>query len=326
MNREDQVIRHLHQCFPKPLSGLGIGDDCAVIPLDERQAWLISTDALVDHTHFDSTWISPEQLAHKTLMVNISDIAAMGGAPRSLLLNLGLPEAFSGAWVERFLSHLSHLLKPFDIYLLGGDTVSAQQLFVNLTIIGTAPIAQIKYRHGGQAGDIIAITKPLGGSYAGLQLLLQHWHGTSSAAQRCIDAHLTPQAQLAEGLWLSQHRAVHAMMDLSDGLSCDVAKLCEASRVGAELHLEQVPIDADAYALAVQNHASPLEVAYCGAEDYGLLVSIDPQDFAAIARAYHHKFKQDLTPIGIMTAAYGQLKLTLEGQAFTPQLAPFQHF
>lgn len=324
MDRESQLIQRLRQLFPPPTHGIGIGDDCAVIPIDDQQAWLFSTDALVEDTHFCHAFTTPEQLAVKTLMVNISDIAAMGGTPTAILLNLALPEALSGDWAERFLRQLARLLPPFKMHLIGGDTVSSpQKTFINVTIIGSVAPSRIKYRHTAQAGDVIALTKPLGASFAGLQLLLKKWSGDTH--HPCISQHLLPQAQLAEGQWLGRQSAVHAMMDLSDGLSLDLPKLCAASQLGALIALEEIPIDHHAATLALTNHVRPIDIAYSGGEDYGLLVCIAADAFAAIATAYHAQFNHALTPIGTMRQP-GAIDWCWHGDVFHSRLAHFSHF
>ncbi len=325
MNHESALIAQLSQLFLQPVHGLGIGDDCAVVPLNQQQAWLLSTDALVDGTHFCSNYITPEQLAYKAVMVNVSDIAAMGGTPQSVLLTLGLPQAFSTEWVTRFLTALATVLQELHITLIGGDTVGSEQaLFINLTIIGTTLLAQIKYRHSAKAGDILAVTKPLGGSYAGLQLLLKNWRAEGTDAESCLQQHLMPQAQLAEGQWLARQAGVHAMMDLSDGLSADLSKLSAASKLGAELVLDAIPIDPAAARLAAAHQTRPIDIAYSGGEDYALLLTIAAEDFATINTAYQAHFNKALWPIGTMIE--GLSKLTFDGQAFESQLAGFQHF
>lgn len=327
MDHEAALIQHLMQAFPQPVTGIGIGDDCAVTPLDHQHSTLISTDALVEGTHFQRNWFSPEQLAEKAFMVNASDIAAMGGTPHSLLLTLGLPAIGYDAWAERFLTALAALLKRFEIHLIGGDTVaSKQQLLISMTILGRAVSSQIKYRHQAQAGDILAVTQNLGAAHAGLQLLTQKWHGTDNDAAVCRDRHLRPQAQLPEGCWLAQQSAVHAMIDLSDGLGSDIPKLCNASRLGACLELDLVAIEPAAARLAVLNQTRPIDIAYSGGEDYALLMAIAPDAFAALALAYQHHFHQPLRPIGHLTPHTGQLDWSFQQQAFEPQLTPFHHF
>jgi thiamine-monophosphate kinase len=327
MDRESALISQLTRLFPSPVNGLGIGDDCAVIPLDDQTGWLLSTDTLVDNTHFLHKLITPEQLAYKTVMVNVSDIAAMGGTPKYVLLNLGLNQAFHGKWADRFLTSLAKVLAELNIHLIGGDTVLAkQQLFVNLTIIGTAPLAHIKYRKNAQVGDLIVVSKALGGSYAGLQLLLNHWQGSKPTSGDCLQQHLAPQAQLHQGQWLSRHSDVHAMMDISDGLAADLAKLCRASQLGANLNLDHLPIDPAAHTLALLNQVRPIDVAYAGGEDYGLLMTIAPEAFVSLAAAYQRQFNQRLTAIGIITSEAEKLILNYQQQAFWPQLSTFNHF
>lgn len=325
MDREQALIDHIRPLALRPNQGFGIGDDCAVLPLDANNAWLFSVDALIEGTHFDLSWSTPEQLAYKSAMVNISDIAAMGGTPHSILLTLALPTAYSGEWAERFLTALSSLLRQYGIHLIGGDTVFAPQLMLSITIIGQAPIKHIKYRHHAKVGDILALTKSLGASYAGLQCLQKKWRGPADAMEACIAQHLTPQAHLAQGQWLAQQETVHTMMDISDGLAMDLPKLCQASDLGAELQLENLPVDLNMQQLAQSNGVRAQEVAYIGGEDYPLLCSIDSNAFADLAQAYQQQFNQVLSPIGTLTSPQ-TIALSFQGHAFQPQLTSFQHF
>lgn len=322
MDRESHLIQCLQRHAKHPPGGFGIGDDCAVIPIDDQTSWLISTDALVENTHFQLSWLTAAQLAHKSLMVNVSDIAAMGGTPRFLLLTLGLPASHSTTWAEQFIDHLTGLLQFLNITLIGGDTVASEQVVINVTIMGQAASSQIKYRHGGHAGDILCVTKALGGSHAGLQCLLGHWQGESLS---CIEQHVTPVAQLEQGQWLGQHAAVHAMMDVSDGLSLDLVKLCQASGLGADIVPAQIPVDPEAARLALHNDGIPWQIAYSGGEDYGLLCAIAAKDWPELSVAYYQQFQQDLTPIGTLCDKHTEVRL-LGVEAEALELKPFQHF
>lgn len=323
MDRESHLIQLLQRHASHPAGGFGIGDDCAVLPCDDQTSWLISTDALVENTHFQLSWLTAAQLAHKSMMVNVSDIAAMGGTPCFILLTLGLPTSHSTVWAEQFIEHLSGLLSSLNITLIGGDTVLSDRVLINVTILGKAPLTRIKYRHGGQPGDILCVSKALGGAHAGLQCLQGHWQGDSEA---CLAQQLTPVAQLAQGQWLSQHGGVHAMMDVSDGLSVDVIKLCQASGLGADIVPAQILVDPDAARLAVQNGCIPWHIAYVGGEDYALLCAIAAKDWPQLSVAYRQQFQQDLIPIGTLCDKHAEVRLLGVDTTELERLKPFRHF
>lgn len=226
-----------------PANGFeGIGDDCAVLPIGEDEALLFTTDLLNEGVHFLRAATSAHELGRKSLAVNLSDIAAMGGRPVATLLSLSLPADTTDDWAIEFMEGYRELSEEFDVALIGGDTTRSESgIVINVTAIGRADIAHIKRRNDARAGDTIFVAGELGASGAGLRDILAGRCDTPLAA-----IHRNPQPQVAEGIWLGAQPEVHAMMDLSDGLASDIRHILERSHCGAVLDTERIPIAAGA--------------------------------------------------------------------------------
>ena len=196
-----------------PANGFeGIGDDCAVLPVGNGEALLFTTDLLTEGVHFLRAATSARELGGKSLAVNLSDVAAMGGRPVATLLSLSLPADTTDAWATEFMEGYREMSERFGVTLAGGDTTrSTAGIVINVTAIGRADATHIKRRSDARAGDTIFVTGELGASGAGLNDILAGRYDTPAAA-----IHRNPQPHVAEGLWLGARPEVHAMMDLSD--------------------------------------------------------------------------------------------------------------
>lgn len=266
---------------PDP-SWVGIGDDCAVIPLSPETGGapasdlLVSTDMLVEGTHFLMEDISPRQLGWKSAAVNISDIAAMGGKPIATFLSLALPKTLPEQWMQEFMEGYNEISEKFGAALLGGDTTcSPDRICINVTVLGTCPRGKAKLRSAARPGDLVCVTGTLGDSAAGLRLILD---GQKGAAPRLIDRHYTPTPRVEEGLALSCLPGVHAMMDISDGVGSDLRHILDESGVGARIDTGKLPISKELQALCSEKGWDPKELALSGGEDYELLFTMDPQE------------------------------------------------
>lgn len=266
---------------PDP-SWVGIGDDCAVIPLSPETGGapasdlLVSTDMLVEGTHFLMEDISPRQLGWKSAAVNISDIAAMGGKPIATFLSLALPKTLSGQWMQEFMEGYNAISEKYGAALLGGDTTcSPDRICINVAVLGTCPRGKAKLRSAARPGDLVCVTGTLGDSAAGLRLILG---GQKGAAPRLMDRHYTPTPRVEEGLALSCLPGVHAMMDISDGVGSDLRHILDESGVGARIDTGKLPISKELQALCSEKGWDPRELALCGGEDYELLFTMDPQE------------------------------------------------
>ena len=266
---------------PDP-SWVGIGDDCAVIPLSPETGGapasdlLVSTDMLVEGTHFLMEDISPRQLGWKSAAVNISDIAAMGGKPIATFLSLALPKTLPEQWMQEFMEGYNGISEKYGAALLGGDTTcSPDRICITVTVRGTCPRGQAKLRSAARPGDLVCVTGTLGDSAAGLRLILG---GQKGAAPRLMDRHYTPTPRVEEGLALSCLPGVHAMMDISDGVGSDLRHILDESGVGARIDTGKLPISKELQDLCIKKGWDPRELALCGGEDYELLFTMDPQE------------------------------------------------
>lgn len=266
----------------------GIGDDCAVLPIGGGEALVYTSDLLVEQIHFLRQATTPEELAHKALHVNLSDVASMGVRPVATLLSVALPpEMMQGDWAKRFAEGYIEASKRAEVALIGGDTTASERdIVINVTAIGRGPQTNLKRRKDALAGDIICVCGELGGSGAGLKAILAGRYDTPQA-----QLHKCPTAQIKEGVWLGRQRAVHAMMDLSDGPASDLRHILKASGVGAEVELEAIPIAPGA----------DLDLALSGGEEYKLLVTVAAEEYEALAAAYQEQFSAPLYPIGRIT-------------------------
>ncbi|MDD3108496.1 MAG: thiamine-phosphate kinase [Alistipes sp.] len=287
----------------------GIGDDCAVLPLAEGQAWVVTTDMLVEGVHFLPDRITPYQLGRKSLAVNLSDVAAMGATPVASFLSVALPHSYTVEWADGFLAGYHALSEAFGVPLLGGDTTAGDRLTINVTAMGKAPLAHLKYRRSACVGDRIFVTGVLGGSAQGL-CDLQAGHVDTPY----VALHHDPQPQVREGIWLGQQPAVRAMMDLSDGLASDLVHILRASGCGAVIALEQIPA------------ATSVELAVTGGEDYQLLLTLDARDASEVAQQYRNQFGKPLYEIGVIRQGAPQIEWQERGVPITPDWRGFTHF
>ena len=287
----------------------GIGDDCAVLPLGE-ESLVVTADMLVEGVHFLRHAASAREIGRKSLAVNLSDVAAMGARPVATVLSIAVPEDAAGAWVEEFMEGYTEMSAEYGTALVGGDTTASKSgVVVNVTAIGTVPSANLKRRADAVAGDVIAVTGWLGGSGAGLHDILAGKCDTEAAR-----IHMNPVPRVAEGQWLGAQKAVHAMMDISDGAASDLRHIMERSGVGADVCLNAVPTDYD------------LRTALCAGEDYELLLTVAADEFGTVAAAFESRFGRPLYNIGRITAESGTLRWLRDGEPADEDFQGFTHF
>jgi thiamine-monophosphate kinase len=244
----------------------GIGDDCAVLRLARGRDSLVTTDFSLEGIHFRRDWHSPESVGHRCLARGLSDIAAMGGDPVAAFLSLALPRDLPQVWVGRFLRSLLRLAEKFDVTLAGGDTAqSPGGILADIIVIGSVPKGKAVLRSGARAGDRIYVSGELGGSAAALQELRKNPKRKLNPAQ--YRRHFSPEPRIELGHILRERGLASAMIDTSDGLSTDLAHLCEESGVGAEVEAEAIP----RASVGRPAHQVDLELALYGGEDYELL-------------------------------------------------------
>lgn len=308
-----------------PAGTEGIGDDCAVIPTGGGESLVVTTDMLVEDVHFVRQKISPEQLGHKSLAVNLSDVAAMGAEPRGSFLSIGLPACLDEAWRDSFLTGYQTLSKQYGVPLLGGDTTASDKLVVNVTAIGNAPNTHLKRRSGAKPGDLICVTGNLGDSAAGLRLLLAK-DEFSTDEQTLVDTHYCPKPFVHEGVWLGGQPAVHAMMDVSDGIASDLVHIVKASGVSARVELAQLPLSAPLQRVCAEQGWNPQELAASGGEDYVLLLTADALELTELNKSYHALFGHELTVIGQIVSGEPAIVWLNSGEPAAVEWKGFSHF
>lgn len=265
----------------------GIGDDCAIIPQHEGWETLISTDMLVEGSHFLIDKVDPYQLGWKSAAVNFSDIAAMGGEPVGSFLAFALPASVRGRWIDEFIKGYKDISLKYGFPLLGGDTTSSpDRLSICVTVAGKAEKGSSKLRSAARPGDLICVTGPLGDSAGGLKMLLQG-STVGTEEEYLLKKHFLPEPRMDEGRLLRQIGAVHAMMDISDGIGSDIRHIMEESGVGAEIDTAAIPCSDQLKAACERYGLDILDLSICGGEDYELLFTVEPEAEAALTAVHH---------------------------------------
>jgi thiamine-monophosphate kinase len=255
-------IRQFSQSSRRGGVKTGIGDDCAVLDIPAASQLLMTTDLCVENVHFRRAWHPAHCVGHRCLARGLSDIAAMGGKPMACFLSLGLPPGLPQRWFDDFFKGLLALGGQFGVQLAGGDLSASSAIVADIVVAGTVPLGKALLRSGARPGDFIYVTGELGGSAAVLKRLYSGKKVRASGADR----HFYPMPRLEAGAWLLRNKVASAAIDLSDGLSVDLAHICEESHVAAIV---------DAAALPVAGGAN-LELALHGGDDYELLFTTPP--------------------------------------------------
>jgi thiamine-monophosphate kinase len=225
---------------PGRRTGTGIGDDCAVLPVSAREDVLVTTDFSLEGIHFRREWHPAESVGHRCLARGLSDIAAMGGKPNFAFLSLALPRNLPQSWVDRFLDGFLRLARESSVILVGGDTAESQEgVLADIVVVGSVATGTAVLRSGARPGHNIYVSGELGGSAAAVGLLLSGKKRKLRPSD--FSAHFYPQPPVEVGRFLRENKIASAMIDISDGLSTDLAHLCEESAVGAEVLPESIP-------------------------------------------------------------------------------------
>lgn len=315
-------------CLIRPAGVIkAIGDDAAAFTTPPGTISLLTTDLLVERIHFLRNAISGFDLGYKSLAVNLSDIAAMGGIAREAFVSIAVPETCALDYLEAIYAGMKTLAARFDVNILGGDTTGSKvDLIINVAVYGTVKPEQLLTRDGARPGDIIFSTGFLGDSRAGLHLVLNSIAADSEALQRLVSAHLHPEPHLQEARFLACQPGVHAAIDTSDGLSSDLAHLAEESRVGAHLYAEKIPLSDALRKFCARFDRDPVSYALAGGEDYTLLCTAAASRAEGIAAAFEAEFKRPLFQIGEITTA-GALELVF-GDGRSEPITPsgWDHF
>ena len=305
---------------------LGIGDDCAVYPVKSGMKEVISTDALVEDIHFKLSTTTPESLGRKALSVSLSDIAAMGGTPKRVMVTLGLPKRVSLLFLDKLYSGFNEICNQFKVELAGGDTVSSPKcFFINVAVIGEAK--RVFTRKGAKPGDLIFVTGTLGDSSLGLKLIGKKKKGGKDN-KFLINRHLDPTPRVKEAGILARSKLdITSMIDISDGLVQDLYHICKASNLGARIYQDRLPQSPEFARTCHKNSIPPLPLLLNGGEDYELLFTLPADDAKNLNRQFL-KAKVFVTQVGEIALKPRKVLLELrDGTTKTlPESEGFNHF
>ncbi len=297
-------IHRIHrQCLVRP-QGIfqAIGDDAAAFWTKSDTLTLVTTDLLVERVHFLRNQASAFSLGWKALAVNMSDIAAMGGTAREAFVSLAIPDDCSLNYLDDLYQGMHAMCCRFGVNILGGDTTgSKQDLIINVALTGEVSPEEILCRDGAKPGELICSTGYLGDSRAGLHMIMNNIARSEPALNTLYQAHISPHPCLREGRFLASSRAVSSAMDVSDGLSSDLAHLCAASKTGARIEAARIPISDELTAFCTRFGYDPVQWALAGGEDYTLLFTVRPEKLQDLMQIYEQEFSTSFLVIGEMT-------------------------
>lgn len=324
----------------------GVGDDCAVLHYPEKEV-LVTTDMLMEGIHFDLTYIDMQHLGYKSAMVNISDIFAMNGTPRQMIVSIALSKRFAVEDLEDFYSGLRMACEKWGVDIVGGDTTTSMTgLAISITCIGEAIKEDIVYRNGAKNTDLICVTGDLGASYMGLQLLereksvyyqqvdearkkndqraleeLKDFQPDFAGREYLLQRQLQPEAR---GDILHALRDAHirptAMMDISDGLSSEILHICKQSHVGCRIYEKNIPIDYQTAIMAEEFNMNVTTCAMNGGEDYELLFTVPIGDYEKINQMKDVKVIGHITqePLGTKLITRDDQEFDIRAQGWNP--------
>jgi thiamine-monophosphate kinase len=287
---------------------LGMGDDAALFVARSGYETILTCDWFLEGTHFLRDRHPADSVGWKSLARAASDVAAMGGTPRCFLLSLALPSELAGRWLSDFLGGLRRASHKLRCPIAGGDTTRQDRVLINVTVVGEVRSGRALLRSGARPGDIIYVSGRLGEADLGLSALRSS-RGKIRPSDPTLRKHLYPEPRIALGQWLADHRLATAVMDLSDGLSTDLPRLCTSSKVGAtidEAKLEPAAVEDE----SVPKWNKRLSLALNGGDDYEFLFTVAPNKARKIPKTYRGL---KLTAIGHITRGHRVELLGPEG-------------
>ncbi|GEA15364.1 MAG: thiamine-monophosphate kinase [Moorella sp. (in: firmicutes)] len=306
---------------------MGIGDDAAVLKGERGYLTLASTDMLVEDIHFTLATATAREIGYKTMAVNVSDIAAMGGIPEQALISLGLRPEQPVEFVDELYAGLRECGQRFGVNIIGGDTVSSPRaMVINLAILGRVEEGACLYRSGARPGDVLLVTGDLGGSAAGLDTLLSPRPAPTEAVAFARERHFRPTPRVAEIRAALPAGGITAADDISDGLVAEIYTLAQASGVGITLEAAAVPIAPATRQLAAIYQKDPLDYALYGGEDFELLLTCRPDKVAAVQKAIAEACQTPVTPIGNVVPAAEGITIIIEGKRLPLNPGGYNHF
>jgi len=300
---------------------LGVGDDAAVIQPQAGKVMLVSKDLLIEGIHFDMVYTPLKHLGYKAAVVNISDIVAMNGTPKQLLVGLGVSSKFSTEAIREIYAGIKRACDVYQVDLVGGDTTSSVSgLFLSITILGEADPEKVVYRKGAMPNDLLCVSGDLGGAYMGLLLLERekteflanpNMQPDLTDKEYLLERQLKPEARTGVLKLLSEAGVMPtSMIDISDGLASEALHLCKNSETGCVIYEEKIPIDQLTFDTAKEFSIVPSVAALNGGEDYELLFTVKQSDFEKVNQI------EGISIIGYMTdISEGEYLITNDNQA-----------
>jgi thiamine-monophosphate kinase len=296
---------------------IGIGDDTAAWQGD-ASIQLATVDSFIQGVHFPTEIASWPELGGKALAVNLSDIAAMGGLPRYALVSLALPPQTELDDVTALYTGMLKLAKQYGVTIVGGDISNAPLVVISITVLGSSPQKRLLTRASAKPGEIIAVTGHLGAAAAGLEILTKKLKFEPKATARFKQAFFHPTPRIAEGQLLVE-QGVKTAIDISDGLVADLNQICKASKVGARIDANRVPVEPMVKAAFGER---ALELALTGGEDYELVFTAKAEVIARIKKAA----PCPISAIGEITAGQGVTVVDRRGKPLDIGRAGWEHF
>jgi thiamine-monophosphate kinase len=281
-----------------------LGDDAALWSPSPGYETLLTCDWFLEDSHFLRRKHPPDAIGWKCLARAVSDVAAMGGKPRCFLLSLALPSKLTGKWLSAFLQGLRRASDRLGCELAGGDTTRQEKVLISITVVGEIRRHRAMLRTGARPGNLVFVSGTLGEAQLGL-CELHRKRGMGNVTDAALRKHFYPQPRLALGQWLAESRIATAMMDLSDGLSTDLPRLCSSSRVGACIDVNSLPV------ISLANSRDAQEFALHGGDDYELLLTVGARNATRVPRSFHGL---RLTCIGEITRDRRILLKTAKGK------------
>ncbi len=305
---------------------LGIGDDAALVRCRGRS--VLSTDMLVEGTHFSLDYFRPAELGFRALSANLSDLAAMGAAPVAYLVAIAAPPGCPVDFLHALYRGMSEAASPAGMRLVGGDTVRGERLTLSITVVGETGAGKPVLRTGAKPGDLVVVTGEPGWSRLGLSLLSNGRPAKPSGWRReAVRRHLVPVARWREGIAAAGSGAVTAMIDVSDGVLPDLGHLVEQGGIGARLDTASFPISKPFRSAASALGEDPLAAFLSGGEDYELLMAVSPKKMDAF-RVAMTPFPCGVRAIGTITDSPGVFVRMPDGRTVPGEAMPpgFRHF
>jgi thiamine-monophosphate kinase len=325
---EFELIDRIREILPDPPEELAIGpgDDCAGVRIPGGRLFLMTCDSLVEGRHFSRNFLGPYDLGRRLAAVNLSDIAAMGGRPLYALASLALSPDEAAAWTGEMARGMTGELSRFGAHLVGGNLSSTPAgVMADMTLLGEVEEDRVLLRSGARSGDAVMVTGHLGSSTAGRRLLAgrARWREGFDALAR---AHVLPEPRIREGLVLARSGTCTSAIDISDGLASDLAHVCKASGVGAEIRIASIPALRATLEAASALDVPPEDLILSGGEDYELLFTA-PEDRAdELAVSVEEETGTPVSRIGAVTAAGGIRYLDDNGVEAPPPGTGWDHF